>query len=100
MRARLIRTLKSSRTFSSAKLSAMWSYRKLFSKFKAPVQPEIPVPTAQRRLPPDEENMQRYRLGGFHPVSIGDTFKDGRYEVIRKLGFGIYSTVWLCRDNL
>jgi len=30
-------------------------------------------------------------------VKIGDLFS-GRYHVIRKLGWGHFSTVWLCWD--
>uniref|UniRef100_A0A9J7YJM8 non-specific serine/threonine protein kinase n=1 Tax=Cyprinus carpio carpio TaxID=630221 RepID=A0A9J7YJM8_CYPCA len=33
----------------------------------------------------------------YHPVKIGDLF-NGRYHVIRKLGWGHFSTVWLCWD--
>ncbi|EFR04896.1 CMGC protein kinase [Nannizzia gypsea CBS 118893] len=44
-----------------------------------------------------EEGTQMYRPGGFHPVYIGDVFKD-RYKVLNKIGYGIYSTVWLIRD--
>jgi serine/threonine-protein kinase SRPK3 len=40
----------------------------------------------------------RYVPGGYHPVRIGDRFKD-RYVVLRKFGFGIYSTVWLAKDT-
>uniref|UniRef100_A0A669E937 non-specific serine/threonine protein kinase n=1 Tax=Oreochromis niloticus TaxID=8128 RepID=A0A669E937_ORENI len=36
-------------------------------------------------------------LRGYHPVKIGDLF-NGRYHVIRKLGWGHFSTVWLCWD--
>jgi len=36
-----------------------------------------------------------YRPGGLHPVNLGDTFCDGKYKVIRKLGEGSYSNVWL-----
>uniref|UniRef100_A0A8B9JK37 non-specific serine/threonine protein kinase n=1 Tax=Astyanax mexicanus TaxID=7994 RepID=A0A8B9JK37_ASTMX len=36
-------------------------------------------------------------FGGYHPVKIGDLF-NGRYHVIRKLGWGHFSTVWLCWD--
>ena len=36
-------------------------------------------------------------VGGYHPVKIGDLFVN-RYHVIRKLGWGHFSTVWLCWD--
>ena len=45
-----------------------------------------------------EEEMRRYKHGGFDPVSLDDTFKDGRYQVRHKLGWGGFSTVWLTRD--
>ncbi|XP_020560082.1 SRSF protein kinase 3 isoform X2 [Oryzias latipes] len=35
--------------------------------------------------------------GGYHPVRIGDTF-NRRYRVVSKLGWGFFSTVWLCSD--
>ncbi|KAK8143764.1 hypothetical protein G3M48_006771 [Beauveria asiatica] len=44
------------------------------------------------------ESYSGYRPGGYHPVSMGDTFKDGRYVVTHKLGWGDSSTVWLVRD--
>ncbi|KAB8216975.1 kinase-like domain-containing protein [Aspergillus novoparasiticus] len=44
-----------------------------------------------------EEGTQVYRPGGFHPVYIGDVCKD-RYKVLNKIGYGVYSTVWLARD--
>lgn len=45
------------------------------------------------------ENLEKYKYGGFHPVSIGDIFADGRYRVLHKLGFGGTSTVWLVQDQ-
>jgi len=45
------------------------------------------------------ENLEEYRIGGYHPTVIGDTFHEGRYEVVHKLGFGGYSTIWLARDR-
>lgn len=42
-----------------------------------------------------EENLGRYGAGGYHPVRIGDEFKHGTYRVVSKLGYGLYSTVWL-----
>ncbi|MFH4983398.1 hypothetical protein AB6A40_010107 [Gnathostoma spinigerum] len=46
----------------------------------------------------EQEDPKDYRKGGYHPVSIGDIF-NGRYHVIRKLGWGHFSTVWLCWDT-
>ena len=47
----------------------------------------------------DEEDSEDYCKGGYHPVSVGETYKDGRYVVTRKLGWGHFSTVWLSRDT-
>ena len=38
--------------------------------------------------------------GGYHPVQIGEKYKDGRYTVDKKLGWGHFSTVWLALDEL
>ena len=46
----------------------------------------------------DDEGTEGYRKGGYHPVKIGEAFKDGRYVVKRKLGWGHFSTCWLCDD--
>jgi serine/threonine-protein kinase SRPK3 len=46
----------------------------------------------------DEEDWEDYVKGGYHPVKIGDTFSDERYVVVRKLGWGHFSTVWLAKD--
>ncbi|CAG8897677.1 unnamed protein product [Penicillium egyptiacum] len=45
-----------------------------------------------------EEDHTLYRPGGFHPVHLGDVF-NYHYEVLRKLGYGRYSTVWLVKDQ-
>ncbi|KAJ7097588.1 kinase-like domain-containing protein [Mycena epipterygia] len=47
----------------------------------------------------EEEDWQEYKPGGYHPVSIGDSFSNNRYVVVRKLGWGHFSTVWLARDD-
>ena len=46
-----------------------------------------------------EEEPDLYKPGGFHRVPLNDTFDSGRYTVLRKLGYGLYSTVWLARDT-
>jgi serine/threonine-protein kinase SRPK3 len=46
----------------------------------------------------DVENIEGYQLGGYHPVTIGDII-GGKYQVIHKLGFGGFATVWLARDT-
>uniref|UniRef100_A0A1B0AWG0 non-specific serine/threonine protein kinase n=1 Tax=Glossina palpalis gambiensis TaxID=67801 RepID=A0A1B0AWG0_9MUSC len=45
----------------------------------------------------EQEDAAQYCRGGYHPVVIGDIF-DSRFRVVRKLGWGHFSTVWLCRD--
>jgi len=45
----------------------------------------------------EQETTSDYTKGGYHPVEIGD-FYHNRYHVIRKLGWGHFSTVWLCWD--
>nr|XP_032828241.1 SRSF protein kinase 3-like [Petromyzon marinus] len=45
-----------------------------------------------------QEDPQDYCPGGYHPVRKGDLF-NSRYHVVRKLGWGHFSTVWLCWDT-
>lgn len=47
----------------------------------------------------EDEGTEDYRRGGYHAVRIGDTFKNGRYVVQSKLGWGHFSTVWLTWDT-
>ena len=48
----------------------------------------------------DEEDSEDYCKGGYHPVHVGETYNNGRYVVVRKLGWGHFSTVWLSRDTV
>lgn len=51
--------------------------------------------------PLQEENAGDYKRGGYHPVVKGETYYshafDRRYIVLRKLGWGHFSTVWLAK---
>nr|XP_022295755.1 SRSF protein kinase 1-like isoform X2 [Crassostrea virginica] len=47
----------------------------------------------------EQEDPEDYQKGGYHPVKIGDLFNN-KYHVIRKLGWGHFSTVWLCWDMI
>lgn len=47
----------------------------------------------------EDEGKEDYKRGGYHPVEIGDAFKNGRYVVQKKLGWGHFSTVWLAWDT-
>ena len=48
----------------------------------------------------DVEDLEDYRWGGYHPIRLGDELSNRRYQVIHKLGYGSYSTVWLVRDRV
>lgn len=48
----------------------------------------------------DFEDKEDYRQGGYHPVQIGETFDNGRYRILKKLGWGHFSTVWLGFDGV
>jgi hypothetical protein len=45
----------------------------------------------------EEEKLPHYRADQFYPVHIGEIL-NSEYQVLGKLGYGAYSTVWLCRD--
>ncbi|XP_075500603.1 uncharacterized protein LOC142539205 isoform X1 [Primulina tabacum] len=47
----------------------------------------------------EDEGTEDYKRGGYHAVRIGDSFKNGRYVVQSKLGWGHFSTVWLAWDT-
>ncbi|KAF5836896.1 kinase-like domain-containing protein [Dunaliella salina] len=47
----------------------------------------------------ENEGTEDYKKGGYHPVQVGDRFKGGVYTVLRKLGWGHFSTVWLVVNN-
>jgi hypothetical protein len=48
----------------------------------------------------NQEKMPHYKPGGFHPICLGDTFKNDRYRVCHKLGWEGFSTVWLAWDRV
>uniref|UniRef100_A0ACB8EMA1 SRSF protein kinase 3 n=1 Tax=Sphaerodactylus townsendi TaxID=933632 RepID=A0ACB8EMA1_9SAUR len=69
---------------------------------RTPPIPALPLPAAigGGQLGSDDEEQedpQDYCRGGYYPVKVGDLF-NGRYHVVRKLGWGHFSTVWLCWD--
>ncbi|XP_074872712.1 SRSF protein kinase 3 isoform X2 [Carettochelys insculpta] len=65
-----------------------------------PPPPLLLSPKAGGHLGSDDEEQEDprdYCKGGYYPVAIGDLF-NGRHHVVRKLGWGHFSTVWLCWD--
>ncbi|KAI1757234.1 hypothetical protein F4782DRAFT_481825 [Xylaria castorea] len=43
----------------------------------------------------DIDNIKEYPLGGYHSVRLGDTYDDGRFRVVHKLGAGACTTYCL-----
>ena len=68
-------------------------------------------PTPRSRTPALEKNWrfrqlgtpcewgESYHPGGLHPLHFGDVL-NSHYEIIRKLGDGGFSTVWLALDSV
>ncbi|XP_041058591.1 SRSF protein kinase 2-like isoform X3 [Carcharodon carcharias] len=85
------------------------AHKKPEAQQKAPAAPPPPPPPLPEPVPPEpeeeilgsddeeQEDPADYCKGGYHAVKIGDLF-NARYHVIRKLGWGHFSTVWLCWD--
>lgn len=46
----------------------------------------------------ENESEKDYKVGGYHRVTIGETYNN-RFIVLSKLGWGYFSTVWLCYDK-
>ncbi|XP_040890582.1 SRSF protein kinase 2-like isoform X2 [Toxotes jaculatrix] len=61
----------------------------------AKIHPQSPEPLGSYEE--QQENPADYGIGGYYLVEIGEIFVD-RYQVVRKLGWGHFSTVWLCWD--
>ncbi|KAK9477866.1 kinase-like domain-containing protein [Lipomyces japonicus] len=47
-----------------------------------------------------EESLSNYKTGGYHPVCLGDTFKDNRYKICHKLRYSDDYTMWLAYDAI
>jgi hypothetical protein len=56
-----------------------------------------PFQRPSRTMIGEHEDVEDYRPGGLHPIDIGDDCSlDGQeYTIVRKLGHGSVSTVWL-----
>ena len=46
----------------------------------------------------DDEGEEGYKQGGYHRVNVGEVFAD-RYTILKKLGWGHFSTVWMAHDT-
>ncbi|GMF38347.1 unnamed protein product [Phytophthora fragariaefolia] len=46
----------------------------------------------------EEEGESSYKPGGYHRVQVGEVY-NSRFEVVEKLGWGHFSTVWKCLDR-
>jgi len=78
-------------------------YSQSFSTMSRPPTPSSKAPQNQSEwrfhpISAATEWIEDYRPGGLHPIHIGDTLDGERYKILRKLGYGSFSTVWLARD--
>ncbi|KAI4827098.1 hypothetical protein KUCAC02_030522 [Chaenocephalus aceratus] len=75
------------------------SYAAAISALLTASSSDLTVKTQSSHLPtPSRGRIQKTTgIGGYYHVEIGDIFVD-RYQVVKKLGWGHFSTVWLCWD--
>ncbi|KAL4975548.1 hypothetical protein BDW66DRAFT_167053 [Aspergillus desertorum] len=74
------------------------TYLELYSaspSSNSPASPSTKLELVERISEPLDYYSKRH----FHPVHLMDTFQGSRYRVIRKLGYGSFSTVWLATDT-
>ncbi|KAF2968431.1 hypothetical protein GQX73_g5125 [Xylaria multiplex] len=95
-------------TVFSSQIYIPLNFSSPITRFLISVMGVSPPPTPSPKAPNNDdlrfktitlpcEWVEDYRPGGYHPVHLGDVF-NGQYKVIRKLGEGSYSTVWLAHD--
>lgn len=50
-------------------------------------------------FPEEDLRLEGRNNRGYFPVCLGQCFDGDRYVIVRKLGWGQYSSVWLARDR-
>ncbi|KAL4993919.1 hypothetical protein BDV10DRAFT_199157 [Aspergillus recurvatus] len=80
---------------SSESRSRSQSLSESLSSIGPESSPSIKLQLVERIIEP----LDYYSNRRFHPVHLMDTFQGNRYKVVRKLGYGSFSTVWLARDT-
>ncbi|KAF4156645.1 hypothetical protein CNMCM8927_007740 [Aspergillus lentulus] len=79
-------------------LNAWRSALRRKSTFSSPKpSPNVSYITLPLETPIEEETLPHYKPEHYFPVHIGDVYET-RYQITGKLGYGAYSTSWLCRD--
>ena len=72
----------------------------LFRLSKAVARLQPPLSRAMSHWRDLQEEAERYAPGGYRPTCAGERLKDGRYEILRKLGHGTQSTIWVANGLL
>jgi serine/threonine-protein kinase SRPK3 len=60
--------------------------------------PDSALEAAREEEKIEEETLPGYIAEHYYPARIGEVLH-ARYRIICKLGYGVYSTVWLCKDT-
>ena len=84
---------------NKSSVAALAPKRSLSSTLDRPSLPGPSIYWSTHSCDIDAEPLHRYKMGGYHPVHLGDRLSNGRYKVLHKLGWGGYSTVWAARDT-
>lgn len=97
----IIHTTESSHSSTAAAVHAAQGSAAASTSNLAPVSLSATSASFESVFTDEEEKLSDYETGGYHPVRIGDVYgPKARYVIVRKLGWGHFSTVWCALDSL
>lgn len=84
----------------------LFHVRTYFCRFQITKDPKILTEEDLHRImisdtQTESEDVMKYELGGYMPINVGQVVGPRKeYQIVRKIGWGQFSTVWLTKHRL